>query len=283
MLNFSINHQSFGQLALFKKQIEQCKRELFIAKVNFLRPYCVVYLDQLLLLQNKQKKIQFQSIYDGANQYLKQVGFEFIHPNSKGCDSFNQTEIICLKRFSGTLSVIEEQVVQWILNDIVPFLPTIEEKLRKKIVKNLWEIVNNGLSHGEGEFGVSACGQFYPLKGYFEVAFYDSGYGIPTLTRNYLKDKAPASDSECITWAVQEGNSTRPFEESAGMGLHLLRRFLTVNHGTFQIASGVGYYADDSVTPAVKLRNYIDGTLVNIRVIYDNYTYQLKGENNEDN
>ncbi|MDP1676381.1 MAG: hypothetical protein Q8L88_05890 [Bacteroidota bacterium] len=283
MRYFGINPKSFGQLAVFKKQIEQNKTDLKILKVEFLRPYCIAYLDQILQTYNKEKQLFIGSIYPKANQYLKQVGFEFVHSNSKGCESFKQEEIICVKRFTGSLIEVEEQVVHWILNDIIPFLPTFEDNLRKKIVKNLWEIINNGLSHGEGEFGVSACGQFYPLKGYFEVAFYDSGHGIPTLTRNYLKDKAPASDSECITWAVQEGNSTRPFEESAGMGLHLLRRFLTVNHGTFQIASGVGYYADDSVIPAVKLKNYIDGTLVNIRVIYDNYTYQLKGENNEDN
>ena len=85
---------------------------------------------------------------------------------------------------------------------------------------------------------------------------------------------------QCITWALERGNSTQPINESAGLGLHLLREFLTMNHGVFQIISGYGYFGQESDGSHrfCNLRNSISGTLVNIRVIYDNHRYQLSGE-----
>ncbi|MBI3193657.1 MAG: hypothetical protein HYZ34_04200, partial [Ignavibacteriae bacterium] len=175
---------------------------------------------------------------------------------------------------------IESNVVLWITNDVLHFLPKLEKKLKKEIVENLWEIVHNGILHGEGEFGVSACGQFYPQMGYVEIAFYDSGHGIPMVVKQHGALPQISTDSDCIVWAIEKGHSTRPLSESSGLGLHLLRKFITVNGGIFQIASGNGYFSKNGhEEPSVHaLRNSIDGTLVNIRVVYDNYLYSLISE-----
>jgi hypothetical protein len=63
-------------------------------------------------------------------------------------------------------------------------------------------------------------------------------------------------------------------------GLHLLREFLKVNRGAIQIVSGDGYFGQfgDDAPSFQNLRNPIAGTLVNIRVVFDNHLYQLKGE-----
>jgi hypothetical protein len=88
------------------------------------------------------------------------------------------------------------------------------------------------------------------------------------------------NDAECIDWAVQKGNSTRPRNEPSGLGLHLLRQFLSLNQGVFQIVSGNGYYGQHANNqPTIcTLKSSIKGTLVNIRVVFDNDLYQLKGE-----
>jgi hypothetical protein len=193
-------------------------------------------------------------------------------------ESFLNRIIIRIQRFQGDSLPVETKVVQWIKDDLLRFIPKLSLKLRKEIVENLWEIVNNGLVHGESSKGVSSAGQFYPTMGYFEMAFYDAGLGIPNVVRGFGAVPAHISDADCIRWAIQMGNTTKP---PGGLGLHLLREFLKVNRGSIQIVSGNGYFGQfGSDTASYQtLRNPIAGTLVNIRVVFDNKLYQLEGEN----
>jgi len=277
---FSINPESFGRIGSYGYRIKSRNKNVVELKTAFLRPFCIVYLDQVIL-KEKDKKIKLISTYPDVNQYLKQCGFDHLPNNAKTGNSFPQDEIIRIKRFNGKPLEVEDEIVNWLQDDILPFMPELSKHLRKKIVENLWEIVNNGIIHSDSEFGVSTCGQFYPLMGYFEMAFFDSGIGIPNNVREFGAKSKRTGDARCIEWAVQKGNSTRPFEESAGLGLHLLREFLNLNGGAFQIASGDGYFGrikQNAKEKLTTLRNSIDGTLVNIRVIYDEYKYSLMDE-----
>ena len=108
------------------------------------------------------------------------------------------------------------------------------------------------------------------------------GYGIPARVRDFGAVKVDKPDSECISWAVQKGNSTEPISETSGLGLHVLREFLLMNGGLLQIVSGNGYFHQSGGDPETyhteTMRNSIDGTLVNIRVIYDDKLYMMAGE-----
>jgi hypothetical protein len=277
MLFYGIKSESFGQLSVLGRQIERSSENCIQMKVKFLRPYCVAYLDQFMSNFSIDKKIE--STYPEVNQYLFQCGFNYLSDNAIKTGDFPQNQIIPLKKFSGLPITIEEDVVNWVESNVIKFLPKFDNRLEKKIVENLWEIVHNGIEHGEGKHGVSACGQFYPLMGYFEMAFYDYGYGIPKLVRDFGAVSPEVEDTQCINWAVQKGNSTRPAEDPSGLGLHLLRQFLKINKGIFQIASGNGYYeeiSNDAVS-LYTLKNQINGTLVNIRVVFDSSLYKLKG------
>ena len=180
----------------------------------------------------------------------------------------------------GTPLEVENKVVRWLTKEVLTFLPKLSPNLRKEIVENLWEIIHNGLVHGEGEFGVSVCGQFYPQMGYFEVAFSDLGHGIPKLVHDFGAVPPSSCDADCVAWAVEKGHSTRPFSESAGLGLYLLREFLSINGGAFQLVSGDGYFGQVGPTDStiITLRNPIQGTLVNIRVVFNDHLYRIKGE-----
>jgi hypothetical protein len=281
VLFFGIKPESLGQLGVLGRQVKECDVKSLEIKAKFLRPYGVAYLDQILLREKISRTLSLSSSYPEVNRYFKQVGFEHLAKKAELGAPFPQEDIIKVKRFSGSETDVERQVLEWLSKSVRPFLPDHSPKFWKKIVKNLWEIVHNGLLHGEGIHGVSACGQFYPMMKYFEVAFYDCGHGIPKKVKDFRAMKESATDCDCISWAVQKGNSTMPLKESAGLGLHLLREFLRMNGGIIQIVSGNGYFGQNAQEQAsvISLKNSIPGTLVNIRVNYDDNMYSMKGEN----
>jgi len=277
---YGIKRESLGQLGVIGRQIQSCQGGCVELKVEFVRPYCVAYMDLVMQGENRKRVLKLICTNPQVNRYLKQVGFEYLPKRARMASPFPQKDIIRINRFNGKPVDIESEVVAWLTDDVKPFLPEVTPRLWKKMVSNLWEVVHNGILHGESEAGVTAAGQFYPQKRYMEVAFYDAGHGIAKPVRAFLS-KNDMSDAACITWATQLGNSTRPMKESAGLGLHLLREFLNLNGGVIQIVSGNGYYgAVANLPPDIQtLRNSIEGTLVNIRVNYDERLYRIKGEN----
>ncbi|HEY9167745.1 MAG TPA: hypothetical protein VIS48_16450 [Candidatus Kryptonia bacterium] len=243
----------------------------------------MAYLDQMMLYdKGAQRRKNLVSTYPNVNRYLKQSGFKHLHPKAICDKPFPQEDIIKVKRFKGEPLDVEAAVVRWLRKEVIPCLPTLSPRVHKQIVENLWEIVHNGLKHGHGTHGVTAAGQFYPKMGYFEIAFYDRGYGIPGRVRDFGALGGNSPDSDCITWALEKGHSTEPVDQSAGLGLHLLRQFLMLNGGLLQIVSGNGYlqHSGGDLMPihTETMRNSIDGTLVNIRVIYDDKLYKMAGE-----
>lgn len=283
MLFYGIKPESLGQLGVLGKQVCKCERGTVELRVDFLRPYGVAYLDQMMLHQRGgHAKLRLVSAYPRVNQYLKQSGFKFLYSKAECGKAFPQEDIIRIKRFMGSPREVEAGVVRWLKSKVIPCVPMLSPRVHKQIVENLWEIVHNGLQHGMGKFGVSAAGQFYPQKGYFEVAFYDKGYGIPGRVRDAKVLKKDGADWESIAWAIEEGHSTQPIKEASGLGLHFLRQFLMINRGLLQIVSGNGYFHQSGVDPEAihteTMRNSIDGTLVNIRVIYDDKLYMMAGE-----
>ncbi len=276
--HFSLKPESIGQLGVLGSTILAWASDCVTLKSKFLRPYCVCYLEHFVSKFAASRFIKFEE--SSVNQYLAQSGFSHLSGDAELSTPFNQSMIIQLQRFAGDSTTVSRQVVSWVKQELFPFIPAIKGALKKHVTENLWEIVNNALTHGRCPHGVTTCGQFYPNCGYFEIAFYDAGLGIPNTVRTFAgKDW---SDDQCIAWATQEGHSTSPLAESAGLGLHLLRQFLTVNGGIFQIASENGYYGEHHgrVNRAL-LRNKIEGTLVNLRIIFDERLYSLEVSDEE--
>lgn len=247
---------------------------------EFLRPYCVAYLDQLIC--NEDVLTSLQSEYPSVNRYLQQVGFVHLDNAATMSPPFPVENIIGITRFEGDLNDLAEAVPQWLEEQLFAraFAPNFTPPLRRKIVKNLWEIVCNAIQHSESIHGVSCCGQFYPERGYFEIAFYDHGQGIPQQIRRHLNKATAWTDVECIAWALQKGTSTHPLRETRGMGLFYLRNFLTLNGGWLQVASGNGIYQSegDRILAPVKISERFQGTLFNLRIVYDDEMYSSVSE-----
>ncbi len=243
----------------------------------FLLPFSIVYLDQHLRnpLPISHRRIEMQQ--STHNTYLKHIGFEFLADDAQVHQSwFKNQNAIRLRNFT-SLHEAEQNIVEWVTTSVLPHFPNCTAPLRKDIVEQFWEIVGNALEHGQSPAGVTTCGQYFSKMNYVEIAFYDAGIGIPSSVRRYDKRYAGFSDVECIEWAMVAGNTTRSSAHVGGSGLHVLQKFLAINKGILQIASGVGYYKQTGATKETHtLQHHLQGTLVNIRVHRDSLLYSYK-------
>lgn len=277
---FSIKPASFNGLVSLGNRIMKSGSKEVEIKCEFIRPYCVAYLDQLISSANKKLKIY--SKYPTVNQYLKQIKFPYLHHKASLKEAFPENWMIALKRFNDKPNILNEEVPSWLEKEVFDksFAPKFSPTLKRRIVKNLWEIVFNAIQHSESINGISCCGQFYPQMGYFEIAFFDNGLGIPQVVRYFKAEHNKFSDHDCIVWALKKGRSTKPNLNTGGLGLYYLRQFLKLNGGILQILSHTGLYHSESnqIENPEFIKNVLQGTLFNIRIIYDESIYMIKGE-----
>lgn len=264
----SIDPKSIQRLPELNKQLEKCSSDHVETKLKFVRPFFVAYLDQTFRTYRREKEITLMPWHKNTHKYLEQCGFEYLLGNCSSAKEYDQSLIIPLIRFGKSDNVIED-VMNWLDGKVFNFIPEMNTKLQQKVRENLWEIVENGLKHGMGEFGISACGQFYPQMNYFEMAFYDAGVGMARKIKEFGAVKETEPDYNCIKWALQKGSSTSD-EPASGMGLFYLRKFINLNRGTIQFISGNGLLDCSSDTDIdYLLNNSFSGTLVNIRINYN--------------
>lgn len=281
MLHFSIKPASFQGIVRLGQKILTTSLNPIIIKTEFFRPFCISYLDQII--QHLDKDIKIQSTYGVLNQYLHQIRFPYLWEYARLDKFFPEENMIFLQRFKGNLDKLSYSVPFWLENEVLarPFIPDLSQKLTKKIVENLWEIVQNAFQHSRTLHGVSCCGQFYPECGYFEIAFYDHGVGISALIHSFNKAYQNFTDYECIEWATGMGNTTKPEKECGGMGLYYLSEFLKLNGGYLQIISHRGFYEHigDAKSGSFVLSQNFQGTLFSQRIIYEYKVYMLATNN----
>ncbi len=156
-------------------------------------------------------------------------------------------------------------------------LPQMSEALLRRFRSSLFELLWNALEHSETEMGIFACGQYYPRKNRLDFTISDLGIGMRERIRRSLKmDLSPC---EAIDWAMS-GNTTKRGRVPGGLGLKLIREFITLNGGRIIVASDAGYWqfsgGEKSVQPFDKT---FSGTVVTIEInTADQTSYRLKSE-----
>ncbi|HVA66114.1 MAG TPA: ATP-binding protein [Elusimicrobiota bacterium] len=144
-------------------------------------------------------------------------------------------------------------------------IPPMSAALRKKFRESIFEIFSNAVIHSQTKFGIFSCGQFFPVKNRLDFSLTDLGVGI----RENLKQMAgldlPAA--EAIQWAMEGKNTTKKGAIPGGLGLKVLREFITMNKGRMQIVSDGGYWELNA--GAVNTQSFsvpFPGTTVNIEI-----------------
>lgn len=155
--------------------------------------------------------------------------------------------------------------------------PSLSNRLRSEITKNIFELYENARTHGKCNF-IHICGQFFPKapKKPLHFTIVDKGITIKENVCNFLAESL--SGSETIQWAMVRGNSTK--KEVGGLGLGIIFDFIKLNNGKIHIISADGYYEFSNGQETTKtLSNPFDGTLVNLTFdLTDKHYYYLEEE-----
>lgn len=155
--------------------------------------------------------------------------------------------------------------------------PKMSARLLRRFRSSLFELYGNAIEHSETKLGVFACGQFYPWAHRLDFSIADLGVGMREKVRKYLERDIGAD--EAIAWAMN-GNTTRTGGRPGGLGLKLIREFITLNGGRIIVVSNQGYWEyEKNKTQARSFNRPFPGTVVTIEInAADKESYCLKGE-----
>jgi len=159
-------------------------------------------------------------------------------------------------------------------------LPIMSAGLLRELRRSIFELFENAVAHSETQFGIFACGQLFPNKHKLHFCLADRGIGISGSVRRYLRQPMRAYDA--IDWAMSGMNTTRRVADGVpgGLGLKIIRDFISKNGGAIRVASENGYWrlqgwdVEKGPLPAG-----FPGTVVDIEInTADSKMYQLAGE-----
>ena len=157
-------------------------------------------------------------------------------------------------------------------------LPGMSSAVKEKIVEAIYEMFVNAQIHSETK-NIYTCGQFFPNKHTIEFTIVDTGIGFKEKINNHFGWSINAA--QAIRWAIKDKNTTKEMI-SGGIGLALLKEFISMNKGKMQIVSDAGFYEFGRHGDIFKLFNAkFPGTIVNLQFrTDDNSNYTLKNEIN---
>jgi hypothetical protein len=158
-------------------------------------------------------------------------------------------------------------------------IPKMSEGLGRRFKDSLLEVFVNSAMHSETTVGIFACGQFFPTQQRLDFCIADAGIGIRRKIGKELRIKMKSD--EAILWALEEGNTTRKGDVPGGLGLKLLREFVSLNGGSIQIVSDRGFWELAKGNQMVKrLEHSFPGTVINLEInTADTRSYYLSSEN----
>jgi hypothetical protein len=119
-------------------------------------------------------------------------------------------------------------------------IPAMSLGLRKKFQESIFEIFSNAVLHSQTQLGIFSCGQYFRQKQRLDLSISDLGIGL----RRNIEQKIglKLSSEQAIEWALTAEHTTKTGPVPGGLGLKLLREFITMNQGRMQMVSDQGYW-----------------------------------------
>jgi hypothetical protein len=138
-------------------------------------------------------------------------------------------------------------------------MPSMTSDLALAFQQSLFEVFANSVTHSESAPGVFVCGQFFPIDRRLDISIADAGVGIPRRINDsipgalktseaWLKNAAVADKygnlkpSIALAVALSENVTTKTGRLPGGGGLKLIKRFIQLNGGCIQIATGGAFW-----------------------------------------
>ena len=287
-INFKVptvfcNHSGFIQLFRLWQQIvdylstrQTCTIVLDFSNCGFLANNAIAFLGGLKRYVNSTGYANVEFDWRKANPAV------FKYVVNAGLYTEVSDEIKLLARTETTIeyreylqtpdevSLVDYLSNRWLRPDWIK----LSGKLKNAIVGRTVEIFANAFEHSQTKLGAFTCGQDYPRGGYFALTVIDLGIGIPENVRSIMSG---LDDSQAIEWAFERGNTTKP--GSRGMGLDLLRDFVSINNGELSLYSKCGYALANKAGLKTGLTSFcFDGTALNIKLYHDASLYCFVNE-----
>lgn len=155
-------------------------------------------------------------------------------------------------------------------------LPKMSELVKQKIAEKIYEIFVNAQIHSKSKH-IYTCGQFYPRKNTIEFTIVDMGIGFKKKINERFGWSLDAV--QAIKWATKDRHTTK-IDVPGGIGLALLKEFVTLNKGFMHIVSDNGFYQFDANGEQMHhFTRSFPGTIVNLQFRTDDTgSYALKEE-----
>ena len=222
--------------------------------------------DELVSVKFVELPHKIQNILQ-RNEFLSYYGFERL------IDS-NHTVIRYLKLQPSDSRYFNDYIAKYLINHHE--MPDLSSALKRKITESIYEMFVNAQIHSNTDF-IYTCGQFFPAKHSIWFTITDLGIGFKTSVNQRFGSKL--SSIQAIQWAIQNGHTTKT-KISGGIGLALLKEFISKNCGTMQIISDNGFYSFSHGVESVKeLEFEFPGTIITMEFKTDDEnSYKLASE-----
>jgi hypothetical protein len=249
--------------------------EIDMGNVNCLDAnMCAAFGAILYKVGREPNTVTLLNLQKGVETILSKNGFLSYYGREKRQDTYETT--IEYKRFEPKddryfAAYIEENMVG-------KGVPRMSEGLHKKFIESIFEIFSNAVIHSRTKMGIFSCGQFFPTKKRLVFSIADLGIGIPRNVKEHTKQEMAAD--QAINWTLEGKNTTKVGRIPGGLGLKLLREFITMNQGRIQIVSDKGYWELSGGKAFTRLfLNPFPGTTVSIEInTSDTNSYCLSSE-----
>ncbi len=264
--------ESLTRYSEIRERINKCQDDEIIIDLSRIKFAFPLFLNLLLLLRDKNKKVRFQ----GKTTYLDAI----YYPDAISVDALmeNNAKKTYIPLLSGnpqdeneSSGNVTAKIVELICRSV-----SIPKQVVSGVRYMLQEIIDNVGEHSlASSFYVLA--QAYPKKSLVDICIADNGNGLrQSYRRAGLDVRTDLQAMKMMASAIS--SKDRPENESRGYGLFTSRKMTTEGlEGEFVMMSGKAVYA--------KIRNeeYLidapfmntDGTAVAIRLRYDNEKFNM--------
>ena len=247
---------------------------------RFLRPQAVAFLGGLArLIEHRGGKVVFlwDTLIPAVAANLAQNGFMAAFDHSQG--PWKGNSVPYLHHPARAPEAFSDYVHQaWLGRGWLGM----SGKLADQMTSSMSEAYLNTFEHADSPVGMHCCGQFFPSFRVLSLTLVDFGVGIPARVRRFKAAELPGvplTGEQCLRWAFQLGASTRTGGMSGGLGLDILKEFITVNKGTLEFYSHEGRaFMDEGATTFSNCDDYFEGTMITVLLRCDERHYALGSE-----
>ena len=223
---------------------------------------------------NGRVDVRWQTMKSAIRVNLAQNGFAAAFGSSDSPWQGNSVPFVEFDVWTSMNEIVDFLQQRWIKRGWVHC----SDKLADAVCSRMCEIFLNAFEHAGSAVGAIACGQHYPTKESLSLCIVDFGIGIVENVNRFRGHVSPAR--EALEWAFMRGTTTRPGDTGRGLGLDIVKSFVTANRGTLRIFSNG---AKATVTDHTNFANLpagvgLQGTLIDISLRCDETLYALSDE-----